>query len=353
MSATRITELTPIEIDPKTASRAWWREYHAYRRQRQHEVRPDDPLMPDDVLEEQMKKDDPFMHRRLYCIDAGESLLSTFSVTAYRQGSPGHDSNKHLLQGVGDVLKEWRRQGLGRRWVTVILELMEQYGCTVFTTTTEEEDGHTFLKWLGAEGKMSQHENRLDIAKVDWQIVRRWVEEGERRNPSTRLSLYEERVPAELLPKFCAALTAMANTAPFEELDHGDEDFTPEIAEEQYERLALVRGATHVYITEEPDGELSGLTMVFYLPFEEDRIRQAFTGVATAHQGRGLGKWMKAAMLEYVRDKYPVAAWVITGNAYSNEPMLEINHKLGFRPYRGSTTYQISKQKLEDAVARP
>lgn len=87
-------ELTPVEIDPKSASREWWRKYHSYRRLRQQEVRPDDPVTPDEVLEDQMMKDDPFMHRRLYCIDGGESLRSTFSATAYRQGSPGYDSNR-------------------------------------------------------------------------------------------------------------------------------------------------------------------------------------------------------------------------------------------------------------------
>ena len=350
MSIADLGQLVPAEIDPNTASREWWRRFHAYRRIRHVEARPEDPFTPDDLMEAWMRNHDPFKFRRLFYIDDAERLVSTLLVFAHKPGTPDYDGNKHLLQVDGDVLKECRRRGLGRCWVPMILRLMKEHGCTVLTVSTEEDDGHAFLKWLGADARLIERESRLVFTQLDWQMVKQWVQEGERRNPDTKLILYEDRVPAEVLPEFCRALTAMVDTAPVEDLDHGGEVFTPETEEERVSQLALMKGVRHTYITKESGGAISGITDVVYMPYEGDRIRQGFTGVGTAYRGRGLGKWVKAAMLQYLLGKYPDTRWVMTGNAKSNDPMLAINYKLGFRLHRENVTYQISKEKLEALV---
>ena len=51
------------------------------------------------------------------------------------------------------------------------------------------------------------------------------------------------------------------------------------------------------------------------------------------YRGHGLGKWLKAAMLEKVLAERPAVKFVRTGNADENVPMLKINHALGFKPY--------------------
>lgn len=351
MSIADLGQLVPAEVDPKTASREWWRRFHAYRRIRHLEVRPEDPIAPDDLVESWMRKDDSFKFRRLFCIDDGERLVSTLDAFAHKPGTPEYDGNKHLLRIEVDVLKERRRRGLGTGWVPMVLHLMNEYGCTVLTISTEEDDGHAFLKWLGADARLTERESRLDFTRLDWQMVGQWVQEGERRNPDTKLILYEDRVPAEVLPEFCQALTEMVNTAPVEDLDHGGEVFTPETEEERVSELALMRGVRHTYITKESGGAISGVTDVVYLPYEGDRIRQGFTGVGMAYRGRGLGKWTKAAMLQFLHRKYPDTKWVMTGNAHSNDPMLGINNTLGFRLHRENITYQISKAKLEALTA--
>ena len=58
-------------------------------------------------------------------------------------------------------------------------------------------------------------------------------------------------------------------------------------------------------------------------------------------RGRGLGKWIKAAMLEHIRKVHPEAQWITTENADSNAPMLKINRELGFRPYQSESLWQV------------
>ena len=346
MSRLDTSLLLPVEVDPTAASKEWWQRYHAYRRVRQMESHPDDPLWPDDQEEAHMKRDDPFKFRPHYCLDDGERVVSTLQAFAHKPGTPEYEGNKQFLKVEGAVIKDYRRHGLAKRWLPVVRQLMDNYGCTVLTVSTDEDDGHAFLSWLGAEPRITERENRLDFTKVDWPMVRAWLDEGEQRNPDTKLVLCEQRVPPEVLPEYTRALTEMINTAPMEELEHGAEVYTPKIADERYSRIEMFGGGVHAYYTRERDGAISGLTEAIYFPFEVDRIRQGFTGVGTQYRDRGLGKWIKAAMLLYLRDRHPQTTWVMTGNAGSNEPMLAINHKIGFRPHRNTVTYQISRDKL-------
>jgi hypothetical protein len=50
--------------------------------------------------------------------------------------------------------------------------------------------------------------------------------------------------------------------------------------------------------------------------------------------------WIKADMLCRLRAERPDMTEVITGNAASNAHMLQINTRLGFRPYRAGAEWQ-------------
>jgi GNAT superfamily N-acetyltransferase len=63
--------------------------------------------------------------------------------------------------------------------------------------------------------------------------------------------------------------------------------------------------------------------------------------VIPSHRGHGLGKWLKAAMLERALHDWPKAQLVRTGNADSNAPMLAINTRLGFKPAWAESIWEI------------
>src|SRR5260370_36888909 len=88
---------TPVEVDAATAGPDFWARFHAYRRSRHAETRPDDPIRPDRVVEDGMKRNDPFEIHYRYEISDGRQMLSRVTAAATRPGAPGYDSNQHLL----------------------------------------------------------------------------------------------------------------------------------------------------------------------------------------------------------------------------------------------------------------
>jgi GNAT superfamily N-acetyltransferase len=347
-----VAELVPALIDPKTASRDFWARYHGYRRLRQLETHPDDPIRPDDETETRMQRDDPFEIIYLYEISQGGEMLSWLRAATLRPGTPEYESNKRFFDADVWVHPGHRRQGIATLWLPLLVELMDRHSCTVLNASAHEESGHSFLRWLGAERKLAGAENRLDLAVVDWAMVQMWITEGARRSPTTHLEVYDGRLPETLWEDYSRQATPIFNTMPHDRLDHGDEVMTPDHFREWYAQMDIGQENHHVVIAREPDGVIAGVTDMIWAPFRPTVIEQEFTGVLPSARGRGIGKWIKAAMLAHVRELYPDLRWVITGNAASNAPMLAINKSLGFKEYRAGADYQISRDRLAARVNR-
>jgi len=124
-----------------------------------------------------MKRDDPFEIKHRYEIARDGVMLSWFNATTSKPGSPEYETNKHILWADASVHRDHRRQGIGRRWIPLAIELMDRHGCTTLSMGTEEESGHAFLRWMGAEGKFSGAENRLKVSEVDLAMLRQWTED--------------------------------------------------------------------------------------------------------------------------------------------------------------------------------
>jgi mycothiol synthase len=341
-----IGNLSPAAVDAKTAPQDFWKRYHAYRRLRHAETRPDDPVQPDDLVEMDMKREDPFELKHRYEIARDGLMLSWFTATTTKPGSPEYETNKHILWVDASVHPDHRRRGLGRTWIPLAAELMDRHGCTTLSMGTEEESGHAFLKWMGADGKFSGAENRLKLSEVDWALMRRWTEDGPTLSPSSNLEVYDGFLPEEMWEEYCPQLTTILNTVPWEQMDHGDIVITPAQLAEWYARMRMQGMVEYTMLTREPGGVISGITDMTYAPYKTNMINQGFTGVRTDARGRGLGKWLKASMLHHVREIYPNLEWVVTENAGSNAPMLAINMAMGFKQYRAGTEYQITRDSL-------
>ena len=339
-------------VEFKSADRDFWRRYHEYRRARRKESRPDDPLRPDEVEERLLKRDSPFdIHHHHEFVQDGR-LVSWLSGSTSKPGTPGHESNKHLFWADLYVREDARRRGIGSSWLPLVVELMDAHTCTTVGLGTEEPSGHAFLQWLGAEAKFSGAENRLKLADVDWGMVDSWIAEGPKRSPETKLESYEGPLPEAMWQDYAPQLSSLLNTMPFENLDYGEIELTPDHMREYYARPELGQDELHTIMTREPNGVLSAITDMSWTPHRAGVIEQRFTGVRPDARGRGLGKWIKAAMLRHVHELHPEAEWVTTENAGSNAPMLAINKKLGFKEFRAATEYQISRDDLAARIQR-
>jgi GNAT superfamily N-acetyltransferase len=277
-------------------------------------------------------------------------MVARLEAEGPRPESPEYPTNRHLLWASSYVLEAHRRRGIALSMVPRVLELLDEYGATVLSSPAEDDTGHGLLGRLGAEPKLVERQSRLDLREVDWGMVARWVAESEAAAGDARLELHTPWVPEDLLDEYCDAMNELMNTIPFEGLEHGDIVQSPAAVREWRERMRLTGTVNPTCLVRDGDGSIVGMTDMIKNEYEPGIVRQNFTGVHPRARGRGLGKWLKAAMLEHVRQAHPDTIWISTENAGSNAPMLSINHALGYRLHRTVTFYQVPLATLRQKV---
>ncbi|HVF11618.1 MAG TPA: hypothetical protein VNA87_00885 [Actinomycetota bacterium] len=340
-----------VAFTPADASREQWRLLHDFRRNWHTETRPDDPFDPDDVFEKSLLHKDPFSETVRWLSLAKGEPVGYLRISRHTPASPEYESNKHLVRASGEILPVFRRQGLGTTFAKMLHDLMEDWNTHVSTAWTDEEDGHSFLKALGAGAKYTEADNRLDLADVDWELMQSWVDDAATRSPGTKVLIFENRFPGELLEEYLPVYTEIHNDMPLEDLDKGAQIYDASRWSEINDWFTQVGAAHHTCIARDPDGQISALTDVVYQPATPRFIQQWATGVPKHHRGRGLGKAVKATMLLRLKELYPDARFILTGNANSNDPMLSINHAMGFRKHRDWVGYQFSSETLGQWLA--
>lgn len=347
--------LNIVPFDPQTASREEWARHHAYRRARHAERDPNDPLVGDAAAEALLKRPDPLGDvYRFAAVDeaAPETQVGWVEFQVFRPGTPSYEGNEHLAMAEIALLKPHRRQGLGRTLLAKVAELATKHGKTTVVGGSFEEDGKAFARALGAQVALEGLENRLDLGELDWSMVEAWAAEGPTRSPGTTLRWYHNRIDDTILDEYCKFYTEVFNQQPFGAIDLKDIVFTPDEFRDREARVADVKGAWVTAVSQEEDGDISGMTEMMYFPDRKHLIGQGLTGVRGKYRGRGLGKWLKAAMLLRLREEFPQVTVISTGNATTNEAMLSINRRLGFRQYKESENFQVTVDGIKEYLAR-
>ena len=145
----------------------------------------------------------------------------------------------------------------------------------------------------------------------------------------------------------CELWAMLANTSPRDGLNLEDQHFTPERLR-GIEQSMEIQGTQRwtMYVRERESGSLVGYSEMDFDPEQPHLIFQDATGVQPEFRGRGLGRWLKAAMLERLLHEKPEVKHVRTGNADSNGAMLKINTALGFKPHSAHVQWQVETEKV-------
>jgi mycothiol synthase len=333
MPVVTIEELDPLAVDERDVV-----QLADLSTTEERELSPEDP--PVEVAEEadDLRIRPSFEDRWLWVARGpGGALLGRMSLVVEHR-----EENQHLAGALLVVRPEARRQGIGRRLLDAAADRARTAGrTTLMGWSAAGGDGAAAARALGAEPALVERISRLRTAEVDRALLERWVVRAPERAAGYSLVAWDGPCPDDLLERF-ASIMAVMNTAPRGELDMEDETYTPELIRD-FEG-SLERKGTMVWTVaarHDATGELVGYTALFLPKHRRWQAEQGDTGVDPAHRDKGLGRWLKAANLLRLLDERPEAQVVDTWNATTNEPMLNINVALGFRPLADVDNVQL------------
>jgi mycothiol synthase len=327
-------------VDLATADDRLLHEVNDLQNEIARENAPEEPATPFEVLARRARnRPHLFQIRDWIARTPGGELVARGFIARWEA-----DTNQHLRNANIDVSPAHRRRGIARRLFRGIVEAAGSADDIVIELVASDRvpAGEAFLRRIGAHETLRTHVNQVRVTDLDRDLISRWAT----LDPSGyRLVWIEGDVPDELMGNVIVAYDAM-NTAPRGEAME-DWHSTPEqIREFDRSRKAAGRLRRLLLAIDAATGETAGYTEMGYDPLVPHLLAQAGTAVIPAHRGRGIGKWLKATMLERVLREWPGATLVRTGNADANAPMLAINKRLGFRPTWASIVYEV---KIADA----
>jgi GNAT superfamily N-acetyltransferase len=280
--------------------------------------------------------------------DAAE-IVATTAFWTY----PHFKDNQHLAQFSIAVRPDMRRQGLAKLLLPRVAGLAGRENRRLMITETDSlvPAGEAYMKRLGAKMGIEVQFIQLDLGDLDRALLTRWQELARERAGDFRLELWDGPYPEEDI-QAVVDMKKVMNTAPRDELDVEDREWTVEelrqgeksMAEQNYERWTMV--ARH-----RQTAEIAGYTQVYWKANNPELLDQGDTAVFPKFRNRGMGRWLKAAMLEKALRDRPGLKQVRTDNAGSNAPMLKINQELGFKPYKVVRVWQMAVAGVEAYLA--
>jgi GNAT superfamily N-acetyltransferase len=338
-------DITIKKFDHENASEEEFARLNDLNNTTRAEVLPDDPLIPLEELIASFRSRPDF---ELVSVSIAEDEEGKYVASA--ENHAWTTDNLHLMDAYIRVLPEYRRQGLATRLLPKVVETAREWDRRLVIADTNQRvpAGAALMEKLGATLGLESHTNQLVIGDLDRELVKDWQEIALERTAGFEIGLWEGAYPEEELEAI-VKLHDLISQQPFGDIEIEDIIFTAETIR-QDEKSMTARGYERwtYYVREKESGDLAGYTEVVWNPNRPEIIYQEMTGVFPEYRSNGLGRWLKAAMLDKVLKERPQAKYIRTGNADSNAPMLKINNELGFKPYISRMTWQIETNKLAD-----
>jgi GNAT superfamily N-acetyltransferase len=308
------------------------------------EIVPEDPAIP---IDERLA-DWNNIPKRIGLVSF--AYFDADQVAAYADiGFELEGTNMHLCWSGFEVRPTYRRSGLSTLLLERVLRVAkrEQRRLLLFDTNERVPAGAHFAEKMGAKPGIENHTNRLLLEELNREMLEQWISHAP--TAEFELDFYTSDYPEHELEALCQLFDVM-NTAPRGELEINDDTTTPtKLLEWEQARKAQGLQRWTAFVRERATGQYAGFTTTGWQPNRPQILGQWDTGVNPVYRGKGLGKWLKAAMLEKILIERPEVNQVRTGNADSNDPMLRINHALGFKPFIARTEWQL---EVDDAMKR-
>jgi GNAT superfamily N-acetyltransferase len=268
-------------------------------------------------------------HHLLWVATSGDEVTGVARLRLF-DGS-GRD---HLGQFTIDVHPDHRRRGIGTRLLdTVARAARAEERRSLVVEASSDTPGVAFLETKGFACVLS-----LSLLLLNVRDAGDVEEIVHAEHPGYRLSRWLGVVPNELAQTFATAKSAMGDM-PAGDMDYGttkwDTDRVRDMAE-----VVEKRGDTLLTVAALHGDTIAGFTELVIPIGDSSRALQFDTAVVPEHRGNGLGLWVKAAMLDWLRAEWPAVQEIETDNAEDNEHMLAVNERLGFRPLRKTRQYQ-------------
>jgi len=330
-------DITVYECRPDQFTDDIWQQYIELAQNLSMEYDPDSPPPPGEPLKQMML--DPSREWELIrylAFNSGTSQLIGRCVIYYpRPISPLYQESLSTADLQLDVDISHRRKGVATALLQVAAKKLAPMGRADVQIIFSMPSAKAFFDRMGARIISERAVNRLHMKDVDWDQMEEWTRNSRALQEGVQLEFHDTIIPEKDLEEYCRVYTGCGRSVP----DYQDGFVPEEQISPKSRRAAQERWKKHdrncfILFSREPEGAISGLTECYHSKSSSHIAEQDLTGVLVPYRSRGIGKWLKAAMMLYLRDEHPEVKLIDSFNANDNPSINTINTAMGYRKFR-------------------
>lgn len=334
-------EIDRVKFNPEEESNEYWDLLLSYTKKVHLRLYPNEPRISDENNKQQIIKqfnsrDILFDLFLIFEKGKRDKMIALFMIGFY-------EGNKALGITEINILPEYRQKGIGKILLKELHKIMKEKGIEHIISNSQEEEGKVLINKMGGKILDSNIENRVYLNDVDWDLMDEWINKGEEKNPDATLKVFTQ-VPDELIKKYIAMQNEMLDQFPSNNMTLNASMMTEEIIREKEEEMTQ-SGKTKLTAVILTDKILS-LTEMIFSQKNLDRIYQGLTFTLPKYEKNGLGKWIKAFMLKFVKENYSTLDFVNSNLIYDNPGLISINTRIGYNLVKRYYTLEISTEQL-------
>ena len=334
-------------LDLRQATENEYRRLSEFKNDLNREYYPDDPPIPLEEHVQEWRTMPGFVEYEAYAKwdSSNSKIIAYCEIDVSSTGDSAHVAGFRI-----EVPPEYRNKGIGRQALKLILPFAKKHKRTLLTSSTSDRipASEILFKHLGARRGLVMNMNQLKVFEFDKTLIQKWLRQSEKNHVEFEMNFLDGAYPEEIIDKIAALRQEVGNDQPRDNLDREDMKITPDFLR-QMEQILIATGNRRwtMYLTDRAHRKVVGLTDVLWNHNRPMILSQGFTGIYSAYRNQGLGRWLKAEMMQKILRECPEVEFIRTGNASSNAPMLKINDEMGFKPYFANTIWQVEIEKIE------
>ena len=241
------------------------------------------------------------------------------------------------------VMPEFERRGIGSHFYDyMVAQLSTRDPAPNYWTAGARDDkpqSMRFLEKRGFQAVMRWPGTRLQLSKFDFEQFRGLIEKLEGDGVRFLTPIELESIEPEWKRKYYELDVTAGRDEPQPDAP------TPPTYEEfcgwVFDNPAYIPEANYIAVD---GGEFVGLSTLWLHANNPDRLETGFTAVLRSHRRRGIATALKAYALNYAKERGTVE--IQTDNE-ENNPMLQINLKLGFEPIETWIAYERKENPVD------
>lgn len=263
-----------------------------------------------------------------------------------------NEANAHILEMDIGVHPEMRRRGIGTALVRRAVDIARRHERTdVVSWAVKSDAASRFWAARGFESAYVERSNQLRMAEVDWDRMAGWVAAAQpARDAGFRLEFWNA-IPDDRISDIVEVSAGMFD-APLDDLALAHTTSTDQSIREWSQRWRSMGSNRWMMLVYAPDGSPAAYTGIMIHKTRPHLGSQRSTTTLPQYRNQGLGRWIKAAMVQRLAADCPELVLIETDNAESNRPMLRLNEEMGFVPAARFEAFQAEVGDIQPSMFR-